>query len=780
MTTTEPSVETGPAGGKRAPRTVAPRFVRLMVKELRETLRDRRTIATLILMPVLVYPLLSVAFERFLISSLKAVPGHSEPVLGFLNEADSQEFSRYVLRGNAILGPGAGYSRQSTTDAKPAGAKAAGNRLNYELVNDLRQSVLDGRVDVAIRVRKHSPTAPGEQKNENRAIDCELIYDPQSAASRDAYHWVEDCLSAVNQNSLERKLREKGVTQRVVPVQTVSAPIESGTESSAVSASHSLSALVPLILILMTITGAVYPAIDLTAGERERGTLEMLVASPVPRMQLLLGKYLTVLLVALLTAAVNLAAMMVTIASVGMAPLLFGPKGISFEELCEVMALLVLFAAFFSAVLLAVTSFARSFKEAQAYLIPLMLASIAPGMLSMIPGLKLQGPLAVTPLVNIVLLARDVLQHTVDPVTAIWVVISTGLFALAAIGVAARIFGTDAILYGSHGTWSDIFRRPRRVSAAPTATSGLLGLAIIFPTYFLASNLLSRSTLVGLEGRLLLAALVTILVFLQIPLALAVLNRVDLSTGFRLQSAPVAAFAGAIVLGVSLWPFAHQILVWLSQWELIEFDPRMLAAAKQLIGKIQEVPPALLIVTLGIVPAVCEEFFFRGYLLSALRNSMSAARAIVLSSVLFGLFHLVATDRLQFERLIPSTALGLVLGWLCVRCDSALPGMVLHAMHNSLLLAAAHYQKELAQWGWGLSQSDDVQSASLPPSWLAAAAFGTTIGFALVWFGTRHVLSRTGSETQTPSGVRPTLVQPQVSSSVQLARGSSEPLRPGG
>ena len=126
-------------------------------------------------------------------------------------------------------------------------------------------------------------------------------------------------------------------------------------------------------------------------------------------MQLLLGKYFAVLIVALLTAVVNLAAMMVTIASIGMAPLLFGSKGISFEEVLEIMALLVLFAAFFSAVLLAVTSFARSFKEAQAYLIPLMLASIAPGMLSMIPGLKLQGPLVVTPLVNIVLLgARPV------------------------------------------------------------------------------------------------------------------------------------------------------------------------------------------------------------------------------------------------------------------------------------------------------------------------------------------------------------------------------------
>ena len=66
--------------------------------------------------------------------------------------------------------------------------------------------------------------------------------------------------------------------------------------------SYWLGTLVPLILILMTITGAVYPAIDLTAGERERGTLEVLVAAPIPRMSLLLAKYVAVLTVALLTA----------------------------------------------------------------------------------------------------------------------------------------------------------------------------------------------------------------------------------------------------------------------------------------------------------------------------------------------------------------------------------------------------------------------------------------------------------------------------------------------
>src|SRR5204863_6241947 len=103
----------------------------------------------------------------------------------------------------------------------------------------------------------------------------------------------------------------------------------------------SLAALVPLILILMTITGAVYPAIDLTAGERERGTLEVLVAAPIPRLGLLFAKYVAVVAVALLTALVNLGSMTVTLVLTGLASR-FG--GLSVVTLVEVFGLLVLFA----------------------------------------------------------------------------------------------------------------------------------------------------------------------------------------------------------------------------------------------------------------------------------------------------------------------------------------------------------------------------------------------------------------------------------------------------
>src|SRR6202035_110668 len=124
----------------------------------------------------------------------------------------------------------------------------------------------------------------------------------------------------------------------------------------------------------------------------------------------LFAKYVAVLVVAMLTAAVNLTTMLVTLGVTGMGPALLGGQDLGWLRLAEVFGLLLLFAAFFSAVLLALTSFARSFKEAQAYLIPLMLASLGPGLIGMMPGLELDGPLAPAPLINIVLLARDLVK----------------------------------------------------------------------------------------------------------------------------------------------------------------------------------------------------------------------------------------------------------------------------------------------------------------------------------------------------------------------------------
>src|SRR5207249_1922936 len=136
-------------------------------------------------------------------------------------------------------------------------------------------------------------------------------------------------------------------------------------------------------------------------------------------MALLLAKYVAVVTVAMLTATINLAMMLITLDLNQLTGLVF--KGsVTVGLIVQVFFLLLLFAAFFSAVLLAVTSFARSFKEAQAYLVPLMLVSLTPGMLSLLPGLRLRGPTLVVPLLNIVLLARDLFEGGTSAAEAAW------------------------------------------------------------------------------------------------------------------------------------------------------------------------------------------------------------------------------------------------------------------------------------------------------------------------------------------------------------------------
>src|SRR5262249_4921658 len=151
--------------------------------------------------------------------------------------------------------------------------------------------------------------------------------------------------------------------------------------------------------------------------------------------------------------------------------------------LVQVLLLLLLFASFFSAVLLTLTSFARSFKEAQAYLIPLMLLCLAPGILALMPGLSLRGVLSVVPLVHIVLLARDVFAGTAGLLSAGIVVLSTLIYALAAITLATRVFGTEAVLTSESSSVGDLFRRPEQPQPAAEPAGALLVLALLFPAY---------------------------------------------------------------------------------------------------------------------------------------------------------------------------------------------------------------------------------------------------------------------------------------------------------
>ncbi len=640
--------------------------------------------------------------------------------VGFISKAEAKSVLEYAWQGHLAL------TRRSAPVVGPGGMPLPPEysrlrRFDQVILGDAKSiadAVREGKVDVGVRLRPAGgfTVAPGRPLQ----VECDLLFregDPQGLACvRYLEHLIGEVNALLFAGQLNVLRRPQGPPPLRIRVTTLP---EMGPRKSTL-----LPVLVPLVLVLMTMTGAVYPAIDLTAGERERGTLEVLVAAPIPRLSVLFAKYLAVFAVAVLTALVNLGTMAATLQVTGLGHDLFGSE-LSFLVLVQVLGLLLLFAAFFSAVLLAVTSFARSFKEAQAYLIPLVLVSLMPGMLALMPGLDLRGPLAVVPLLNVVLLARDVFEGTASFVVAGVVVTTTLLYALAAIGLAARIFGTEAVL-SEQSSWSDLFRRPERPQDQASPSSALLCLALMFPAFFMLLHGLARID-VSPGGRLALMAGANLLLFGAIPLASGWLGWVRPRSALLLRAPPLLAWLAAVLLGLCLWPFVYELDLLLRAAGINSLRPEHLARVKEVMEKWRGLSPILVVAALALVPALLEELFFRGYLFSALKARAQGPWPVVLTTAaLFALFHLLVGGSLAVERLPPSFLLGLVLGGLCWRTGSVWPCVLMHAVHNGTVVLLGYYEPELLTW---LPAEGD----HLPALVLLGAGVGAGLAALALW-----------------------------------------------
>jgi ABC-2 type transport system permease protein/sodium transport system permease protein len=684
------------------------RLTRLARKEISEILRDRRTVITLVLMPVLLYPVLSLAFRQYFLAAKvdKADDDIGGPAytVAFADEDSFQGLAALMRFTDVVL-------KQKKAQRPPHETPV----LVSLSADDIDQAVRENKAQLGVRLKKVRPFENGDLR-----WDYELVYLDNSAPSRDALHFVEERMALANSVSLLTRLNAPGARTKVNAVTVRTEALKASDEAPEFSY---LAALVPLILILMTITGAVYPAIDLTAGERERGTLEILCAAPVPRVGLLFSKYVAVVVVAVLTALINLTAMTVTLSVTGLWSALLKNTTLTPLLIVEVFLLLLMFAAFFSAMLLCLTSFARSFKEAQAYLIPLMLVSLAPGVMALLPGIQLNGMLAVAPLINIVLLARDLFDGKAELGLAAIVVSSTLVYAGAAIALAARIFGAEAVLYSEQGGWGDLLRRPAKSRPAPSVGGALFCQAMIFLVSFVAGNLIGRDQTISAVDKFYAMAGLSVVLFLGLPLVGALYGRVRPVTAFRLRPGPWVGYVGAAVLGFSAWVFVTEVTILLYQLHAIQFDAGRAELLRGQFTILRKSLPVAAIVALAALSGVVEEVFFRGFLFSAVRARTSASNTVLITALLFGLSHLIGLGGFSVESGLSSTLMGLLLGWLAWRTGSLWPGMLLHGCHNAVLM-------------W-LTLSNPGEGPRLMPEhhpWdlLAGAAVAVFVGVALV------------------------------------------------
>ncbi len=684
------------------------RIFRLCQKELRETIRDRRTVMTLLIMPLLLYPLLSMALNRFLLTS-----GASPTNVFVIGVATQKEGE--LLR-SFLDDP---QSQPPSSIAESSGGGIAEFDIRLTENGDAVEALNANRCDVAVQIE--FAETPHFTITSFRG----------DAGSQNARRVLVERLQWLRSN-FAQQVAEVVASDYRPPAEVSVAEIGQQGEMPL------LATIVPLVLVLMTITGAVYPAIDLTAGERERGTMESLMASPVPRFYVLFAKYIAVVIVALLTAMVNLLAMFTTLWLSGMLQFLTGDNAFPWIAVLQILGLLILFSGFFSALLLCLTSFAKSFKEAQAYLIPVMLLALAPGMLSLMPGVELSGPLAIAPLISIVLLARDLLAGAFNPVGALAAVLSTMGYAAAALAVASRLFGNDAVTRTSEQSIGSFFHRPQKVTPVPSVQSAALMLALLVPIYFMGSNGLMRfvqafGDQVSMSAKFALNIMTLLLTFGLVPLVATWLGRHRYRTTFRLRMPPMFCFVGVVLIGFGAWALAHESFVVAKSFGIGGLSDERITEVLGQLAAIKQVPVGLLLLTFAVAPAVIEELCFRGFLFSSFSRVMSPVQTIVLTSVLFGLFHVLTGNALLIERFIPTTLLGLMLGWIAYRTGSVVPGMVMHFVHNGWLSLFGRYSEQFDFLGSAV----DNQQAHLPWLWIVGFTAVGALGALIVWWSTR-------------------------------------------
>ncbi|MFQ5806398.1 MAG: type II CAAX prenyl endopeptidase Rce1 family protein, partial [Phycisphaerae bacterium] len=295
----------------------------------------------------------------------------------------------------------------------------------------------------------------------------------------------------------------------------------------------------------------------------------------------------------------------------------------------------------------------------------------------------------------------------------------TSLYAGAAVAVAAKLFGQEAVLFADSGSVKTVFqRRYFKPRAVPTAAQALLVVTLAYSLNFYVQQAIAKSGLS--EGlRYLNAVALTIIVLFGIgPWFAARYMRVNASSTFRLSAPDPRGLVAAACFGCSTWILA---LRWNEiQQRVLPMDSKVAQMLEHQTAWMWEVNPLTLVFFMAVVPALCEELFFRGYALTGLRASLGRAGAVVVVAIAFGMAHYSA------QRLVVSTALGLLLGLLVVQYHSIWPAMILHFMHNAITITVAHphgIRSLLVDWGFPAEPA-----AELPDTWLIAAGTVLFIG----------------------------------------------------
>jgi sodium transport system permease protein len=215
-----------------------------------------------------------------------------------------------------------------------------------------------------------------------------------------------------------------------------------------------IGTFVGYMVIILSMTGAMYPAIDLTAGEKERGTMETILSSPIARIDLVLGKFLLVFSASIAAAILSVTSMGTSFAVLSHIHLSDSgeqalPLNLGWLSVVAVFLMALPLSVLFSALLMTIALFAKSYKEAQSYLTPITFVAVIPAIASVMPGVELTPKLALVPILNTSLVCKEIMTGTYHWSSIGIIFASTCAYAAVALFLAVKTFQRESVLFRS-------------------------------------------------------------------------------------------------------------------------------------------------------------------------------------------------------------------------------------------------------------------------------------------------------------------------------------------
>ena len=623
----------------------------LFKRELKDIFRDKKTLFMMVVIPLLLYPLIMVAMT-LIMSAIMSDQMETTYKVAFVDVAEEDQDAIEEIFAD---------EKEFSYHCKTVNSKNPQKDLQKEDI-DCYVSVkdLDGQKQFTIQYLS--------------AVD-------DSATAKEA---MQEALELYRDNLRIAIVEENGLDKNSVlfPIQYESDDLSTTEES----VGNMLGSIIPLIIITSILLGAVYPAIDVTAGEKERGTLETLLTLPVTNFEMIMSKFLAVSVIACISAVLNIMSMgaatvfMVNFAMEGAAsePISYGTflPAIGFT-----LVVMIFFAMFVTAVCMSVCVFAKSFKEANNYITPVMLVFMFCGYVAMVPDIELNTMTAAIPVINITLMIEMLFGLSYNYALFGIVLISNVVYSVLAVWVLGRIYRSEEVLFAEGLSSVKIFTRRSEMKKGQMPGVGdvlllccVSMIGIFYVGTFAALKLGVYGTVVQ-QGILLL-----------LPVLYAVYLKCDMKKLFSIRRPGIWGVGGTLLIGMGGFLLLQVVAVLLTG-----IFGESAEAVETAFGSFGEVPFPILFLMLAVMPAIGEELLFRGFIFGTLKNRCRPVSAMVIVSCIFGIYHM------SLIKFFTTALLGMIIVFVVWKTKSIFSGMLLHFINNGLAVISMRYPEVLDQ-----------------------------------------------------------------------------------